>query len=179
VSRTPFGTIAALAAEMDTLVGWDAETQSYKKLKRALPGIGFWLKVGKGFAVVKGQPVSSKKITLKLGRGWNLIGNPYQKPIPVEQLKVQLGETTYTVPQAIKQKIFLKSIQGYTKGEFFRQDLSKGMILQPWQGYWLHVTENCDLIVSESPLKVDGNQRKETKVTLPVKKESNAKAKNQ
>lgn len=111
-------------------------------------GIGYWLYSDTPRQVhFKGMPTAtSKPVDVPLTPGWNLIGDPYDSPIPFgDNIKVTRGNETAPLSEAVN--------KGWLDGRLFRFDantdgyetLGQGASMQPLQGYIIKANSDCTL----------------------------------
>ncbi len=115
---------------------------------------GVNVKTGKGYFIVSNarldEPVDVGNVTadyfdiaLDPDGGWNIISNPYNVYIELEDVKVVSGVTKYTFIQAIEDGLIDNSIyewEGFVTGYTFKA--CKGnppATLEPWVGYFIYV----------------------------------------
>lgn len=126
------------------------------------PGRGFWTAFGGAASTPCGVvPAQDEPVTIKLGAGWNLIGQPFIAPVTwnLTAIKVKYGASTRTLAEARD----LGWIKDYAWG--WRPDpasSARGAYylvcdpavitgatpeMAPWQAYWIKTTVACDLIL--------------------------------
>jgi subtilisin-like proprotein convertase family protein len=128
----------------------------------ATPGRGFWTAFSGNAGTPCGVvPAQDQPVTIKLGAGWNLIGQPFIAPLTwdLTAIKVKYGSSTRTLAEARD----LGWIRDYAWG--WRPDptsAARGAYylvcdpaviagatpeMAPWQAYWIKTTVACDLIL--------------------------------
>jgi GH25 family lysozyme M1 (1,4-beta-N-acetylmuramidase) len=106
-------------------------------------------------------PYGEESFTLRLQRGWNLIGSPYLQEIPwrLDSVQVRLGSETKSLAAArdagwVEDYLWAwrQDVQDPSKGRYVLV-YDTGVIreaigyLSPWRGYWLYAHQECELIL--------------------------------
>jgi GH25 family lysozyme M1 (1,4-beta-N-acetylmuramidase) len=106
-------------------------------------------------------PYGEESFTLRLQRGWNLIGSPYLQEIPwrLDSVQVRLGSETKSLAAArdagwVEDYLWAwrQDVQDSSKGRYVLV-YDTGVIreaigyLSPWRGYWLYAHQECELIL--------------------------------
>lgn len=106
-------------------------------------GRGYWLKLTSA-TWESAQPASNdwpEEFHIPLTQGWNLIGNPYDLPVKLEDCRIVQGTSTYTLDEAEAAGLCSAWIWGYDSGyKALRQGASEDTRLRPWRGYWLQTS---------------------------------------
>lgn len=106
-------------------------------------------------------PYGEESFTLRLQRGWNLIGSPYLQEIPwrLDSVRVRLGNDVRSLAAARDAGWVEDYLWAWRQGV---QDPSKGWYvlvydtsvireatgyLSPWRGYWFYAHQECELIL--------------------------------
>jgi len=112
----------------------DQSYAEYPNVSSMTPGKGFWLIVRESGKVIDSGPgksvSTSSAYAIAVNAGWNLIGNPYLFPLPVEKLS-----------WALSYPIALRSFE-----EMWVSALAT--VLEPFKGYALHASSATTLKVS-------------------------------
>ncbi len=143
----PFSEFVARSAEINRLIGWDSSLQSYRRMKYPRPGAAFWLKAGKGYALLEGQAYREDVVSLPLVKGWNLLGSPYLESVSFQNARIKLGEKLLTLPTAVKSKYLANDLQSYVSGRFVHDVMNGEGKFKPWRGYWVFANQDCQLIL--------------------------------
>ena len=89
------------------------------------------------------MPVTSE-IRVPLKPGWNLIGNPFEIPIPWDNGTVfRCGEKQYTLSEAVEDSITDGVLFEYTNSGYI-----ESTALEPWKGYFVKAAAECEIIIS-------------------------------
>ncbi|MCX5971138.1 MAG: DUF3604 domain-containing protein [Coprothermobacterota bacterium] len=121
-----------------SLFSWDAQAGCYldKNTATITLGRGYWLKpAGAGVCPVSGQPNTQESVLIPLAVGWNLIGNPYTKAIPWDQVQASRdGGEWVNLNQAVTNGWLLNVAYAWTGQEY--KSVGQGSSFQPLAGYW-------------------------------------------
>ncbi|MCX6361452.1 MAG: hypothetical protein NT029_16735 [Armatimonadetes bacterium] len=135
---------------------------AYAMLDRTTPGKGYWLKLAKardasvaGVAPGRGVPV-----TLPLGAGWNMIGNPRSVAVSwsTSAIKVTSGAEAKTLAQAAAAGWLDSTAWGWKQTAGDPQTGSYVLLaevgasgveteMKPWTGYWIRANRECKLVL--------------------------------
>lgn len=152
----PFSEFVALSAEINRLIGWDNQLQSYRHMKYPRPGAAFWLKAGKGYAVLEGPVYAGEEALFALEKGWTLLGSPYLESIAFQNARIKAGDKMLTLPEAVAAGVLVNDLQSYISGEFVHEALDGPGQFKPWRGYWFFAKQACALILyARTPVKVE------------------------
>jgi subtilisin family serine protease len=113
-------------------------------------GLGYWLNLDRAVTVNPVGPEVTNPVAIRLfaaNGGWNMIGAPFTAPSAWGTLTVRVGATTYTLEDAINEGIIASALIGYNNGDYVYSLFPSGA-LQPFNGYWVRVTQDCTLIVA-------------------------------
>jgi hypothetical protein len=113
------------------------------------PGEGYFM-VGESVNQKLPDPgiadIAEPTVTMVLQPGWNIISNPYAKPIPLRDLEIQKDDTTpvswtdaATVNWVLNAIYYFK---GSDWGSQYAHEYAGGTpdaVLTPWLGYWLYL----------------------------------------
>ena len=115
---------------------------------------GYWLAAYDNVTVDEEGTANMGEITLDLDQGWNLLGDCYPWPTPLNSVLVQTEDTTYTFPYAAEAGLVQNIL--YTM-QAPGNEYSEGQLLEPWFGYWFMALEDgLQLIVH--PVVPDGDE---------------------
>jgi len=111
-------------------------------------GIGYWVHVSKNSEIdIEGLPVASE-IQVPLKPGWNIIGNPFEKPLPWgDNITILTGSQRLTLSQAIANDIIPDKLYRYVDGKY--EPVASGTSLQTWAGYFLKVPGDCTIVLKQ------------------------------
>jgi photosystem II stability/assembly factor-like uncharacterized protein len=112
-------------------------------------GIGYWVHAAAATEIdVTGiQPTAETGVTAPLKQGWNPIGNPFAADLSWgDNIGLTCGGATKTLSAA--------TAAGWTDGAAWRYEadgsyskIAPGGTLAPWEGYWLNVSRDCDIVL--------------------------------
>lgn len=118
-------------------------------------GLGYWLQTSNDRDLnLVGTPITSPvAIRLFVGSGeitgWNLIGAPYTFPVDWNAVTIVQGSQTYSLQQAIDNNIIRSALVGYRQDYVF--NIAPLGQLEPFNGYWVKVLQDCTLIIPPTP----------------------------
>ncbi len=164
--------ILGLQAGVDyTAFKWDPTLLSYKPATSVERGGGIWLLPNSdlGYKTLQNAKLPSDSSTggviYSLQQGWNLIGNPYNYPVPIQQL-VAVAEDAPEEPlswaEAVQQGFVSSSFVYYDRDPAvpnsgtYKYTLSLQEELQPHRGYWIYVGAFRPLRMVWPPVFVNG-----------------------
>jgi hypothetical protein len=118
------------------------------------PGEGYFM-VGESVNQKLPDPgiadIAEPTVTMVLQPGWNIISNPYAKPIPLRDLELQMDDTTpVSWTDAAAANWVLNAIyyfKGSDWGSQYNFEYAGGTpeaTLTPWLGYWLYLKLDDD-----------------------------------
>lgn len=105
-------------------------------------GTGFWLTLQRD-AVISStySEISAPNFSIYLYRGWNLIGNPFTRDVPLSKIHIAYhGEIrSFDEDQdPLKRTHWLDaSVYGYQSGQGYVKVPDDKRLLEPYRGYWL------------------------------------------
>ncbi|MEI6309141.1 MAG: kelch repeat-containing protein [bacterium] len=127
---------------------WDAVQGNYRSRSQITLALrdGYWLKVPSAQPLtISGQGNSQANTEIPLSPGWNLIGTPYQQPVPWASVSVKKGAESKNLEDAMT--------SGWIKGPFYGwtgtsyQTVAVGGSFQPTSGYWIKdFLAGCSLV---------------------------------
>ena len=123
--------------------GWNAQTQSYVRLKTLRPGEGFLLAKGPGKVSINGVKIVVNAVDFPLEKGWNLIGVPYETGIPLATLRIKLNNVIKAYRPAAENK-WVGGVNTLIDGQMMPV-ADDSATLEPWRGYWLYAYQPCIL----------------------------------
>lgn len=125
------------------------------------PGRGFWAKFDAETKVPTGLlPSQTKPVIIHLLPGWNLIGQPFIKPLTWNSKKIQIqvageepkrlvdsGDAVSNYAWGWRLRSKYSNIGAYylISDPIYRPRVSG--VLQPWQAYWVMAYKDCNLIL--------------------------------
>ncbi len=109
-------------------------------------GLGYWAHVAADTELeFYGLPVpEGQSVTTPLAPGWNLIGNPFESPVPWDDsVAFKCDGTDYSLSKAIA--------AGYVRPGLFEYDGRAHVPaaeLKPWKGYFVKASRACEAVLS-------------------------------
>ncbi len=108
------------------------EREGFLEVENVESGLGYWLLVDAESATIDaaGDAVEDTVNTL-LRLGWNLIGDPYDSTLALDDMLFRWADTTYTKSEAIEDRLIIPVFWGLTssRGYFSMRHI------EPWHGY--------------------------------------------
>lgn len=167
----PYGLNSTEVVGVKQLYRWDPSAKgkgSYIMVDNGGPvasGEGYLLKRSTGSTLLRldsyGE-IAGADYEFVVSPGWNLIANPYGGNVPLEQVKVRVGDAApvdwLTAAAQLLVVDGLYSYQGDDWGggnEFFSAAGTNRAVLVPWIGYWVYInpaSQPISLLISR-PLK--------------------------
>jgi len=137
------------------------DVETYFNPTSSAIGKGYWTKFSAGATpspsgIIPDQTVAT---TIKLNAGWNLIGQPYIKPIVwnTTNIKVKVNNDTKTMALAAAESLIDDYALGYdptAKSYYLVYDPTlvpeATGSMAPWEGFWIKAYVDCDLILPAS-----------------------------
>lgn len=149
------------------LAHYDPLRQSYliyrqdAELNRLERGKGYWLRLlsNRTITLQGTLPVNlDEPVTVPIQQGWNQLSNPFPVPILVGGVQVFQGNAVNPIPleQAVQQGLIRGTLFVWRSdpglppfgGEYQALPVSYGVLLMPWQGFWLYSAVDGGLIFS-------------------------------
>ncbi|MEZ0327797.1 MAG: FlgD immunoglobulin-like domain containing protein [Fimbriimonas sp.] len=142
---------------------WDSTTQQYVLQTGPQRNVGTWIISNKnvGYKALGGNPQQPQDfqtgapLTL-LHPGWNLVGNPYNYPIPVGQLVGVSGadpRQALTYQEMVDQNIISSSLSYWDEGTQTYKFIGNAQdFLMPNTGYWMNVLIAQEVTISFPPV---------------------------
>jgi hypothetical protein len=132
---------------------WDSTAGAYS-VAPATPadayraGHGYWIHAASTGAFIGAATGTTPgaSVTVNLGTGWNLIGDPYAAAEPEASMSVQVGTAaSESLQQAVTAGTISTTLFTFAAGatDYTQQDVSAA--LQPYAGYWLYASSPCTL----------------------------------
>ena len=127
--------------------GLDSSDGSYQTPTTVQEGLGYIIYSQGNLSVVDApsgsQSLSTMTSTISLQRGWNIIGNPYDKRIELQEISVRKVETgeTLSFSNAVANGWVGSSLYLYNGSTFdaVKFDDTPPAALDLWKGYWFQV----------------------------------------
>ena len=112
-------------------------------------GIGYWIYVANNTEIdVVGLPVpDGHPVEVPLKPGWNIIGNPFDQPLTWDDnISFKSGEEYVPLSRAAEVGVITGDIYRFDGAGYVGQN--QGSILEPWKGYFIKASAECELILS-------------------------------
>jgi hypothetical protein len=102
-----------------------------------MPGVGYWLKVTQDVTLqVQGTPLSEGELyQVPLMGGWNQVGNPYARDLPVSEIGASLGTEGVVDLATAGQRQWLDATVWIWDAQQRRYQIAQ--TVQQWQGFWI------------------------------------------
>lgn len=116
----------------------DFKYELYPRITTAMmPGVGYWLKVGQDVTLqVQGTPLPLGEFyQVPLAGGWNQVGNPYAKDLPVSEIQAALGTQPSVDLATAQQKQWLDATVWIWDPQQRRYQIAQ--TVPQWQGFWI------------------------------------------
>ncbi|MHB9025816.1 MAG: FlgD immunoglobulin-like domain containing protein [Armatimonadota bacterium] len=121
------------------------------------PGLGYWLKFDAPTEVslIGASPLPQRETyRVSLKAGWNIISNPYQFSIVWGKCIVYVGDTPYTINEAVNRRLIRRELWGWdpVNLQYYQPPVNPSpangiwLELRPYEGYWLYTGQALDLI---------------------------------
>ena len=116
-------------------------------------GLGYWLKLDSAVVLNSGGTVVTNPVGVRCyaaNGGWNMIGAPFTFPVAWGGTTV-VGSNgqTYSLTDAITAGIVSSALVSFVNNDY-QYDIAPGGTLQPFNGYWVRVFQDCTLIIAPS-----------------------------
>lgn len=112
---------------------FDYNDPGYWRPADAVPGPGYWLAIAHDTAWidVEGEALTDT-VRRMLDLSWNIIGDPFPAPIPINTILYRYGDKTFSYQEAVDSALIVPVFTGCTPptGHF------ESTTLNPWFGYW-------------------------------------------
>ncbi len=170
---TSFNTILGMQAGIDYVAyRWDPETLTYAPVSSPERGVGYWILANgnKGVVDLNGADSSIDDagpggLLTTIKRGWNLIGNPYNYPVPLSDLVAVVDDNpanSFTWTELVANG-FVSSALAYFErnaalpgGGSYKFTTSTNSPLEPHVGYWIYVNTFNPIRISWPPVFTPG-----------------------
>ena len=150
---------------------FDADAQVYKPVDDGAsghhlqPGQAFWMRLTDGVtwgnpvsfdlvgdAAIVGEAVGTGKQTMEqhlvLGKGWNMVGNPFVYPVYWGSVLVYSGGLTKTLDDAYRSRWIDKTLFSWNTDKWDYDITSdSATLLNPWKGYWVNTYRPLTLVI--------------------------------
>jgi len=102
-----------------------------------MPGVGYWLKVMQDVTLqVQGTPLQEGDLyQVPLAGGWNQVGNPYARDLPVSEIRAALGAQQPVDLATAQQQQWLDATVWVWDPQQRRYQIAQ--TVRQWQGFWL------------------------------------------
>jgi hypothetical protein len=141
---------------------WDGDAWKYRLLDisgdNMNMGKGYWLWVyGTTTVDVKGVQVDpSKGFVIKLNKGWNMIGCPFNFTPDWSKTEIRYGTETKNLPDASRAGwIWMNSLYEFDPIAWKYKPVSW---IRPWYGCWFAAKVECEMIVSSNKMVTGGDR---------------------
>ena len=152
-----FSDATLLMAQWRQTLPGDDKYLRYPNMDPLTPGYGYWSKFPTNVTTTIRGKSNAQEASVSTGLlfGWNQIGNPYEQPVSIADLRFQY--LADNVPQTLAQAIsrgWIASATIPTVGDVvvYGFDINTGYVksetLQPWQGYWIRVLVSEGLTIT-------------------------------
>lgn len=150
---------------------WDPDQAQYVPAITVDRGIGYWIlpKTDQGYKVLQGAVLPPDQaqggLLVSLHQGWNLIGNPYSFPIPLNQLVLVVEDSpkdSYTWIEAVANNFVQSSMVYWQRddalpgGGSYVYTAGSADSLQPHRGYWTFISTFKPVRISWPAVYADG-----------------------
>ncbi len=166
-----FQSLGSLTSGAAGLARWDPEAGEYKLFPDAFvsivePGKGYWL-VNRALEEIKLPEAGRSPVPLtsdyqvQLEAGWNMIGNPFTRPIVWSETEVITRGRKVSLRQAIDRQVIRGTLfefdaQAHARGDDpYKFEQTLDCTLNPWRGYWVHVLDPITLVF-KPPFTIGG-----------------------
>ena len=116
-------------------------------------GLGYWLKLDSSVVLNSGGAVVTNPVGVRCyaaNGGWNMIGAPFTFPVAWGGTTVVTASgQTYSLTDAITAGIVSSALVSFVNNDY-QYDIAPGGTLQPFNGYWVRVFQDCTLIIAPS-----------------------------
>ena len=163
-SDNSLGAVLGLEPELDfRAFVWDPEQFGYTQATTAERGTGIWIvpTSDKGYLTLQNanipNDVSKGGLLYTLKRGWNLIGNPYNYPVPLSHLVAVAEDNpaeTFTWAELVSNGFVSSALANWDRGldgsgvGSYKFTTDQSSVLEPHKGYWIYVTTYKPIRVS-------------------------------
>ncbi len=102
-----------------------------------MPGVGYWLKVTQDVTLqVQGTPLLEGDLyQVPLAGGWNQVGNPYARDLPVSEIGAALGTEGFVDLETAQRRQWLDATVWVWDAQQRRYQIAQ--TVQQWQGFWI------------------------------------------
>lgn len=110
-------------------------------------GIGYWIYVAAGAEIgFTGVSLDANQaVTIPLKPGWNIIGNPFEASLPWNDgISLSCNGSLFTLTQAIANGSIDSNLYAFDGTGYIN-----AIQLEPWKGYFLKATNDCDLVLGQ------------------------------
>jgi len=112
---------------------FDYNDPGYWRPADAIPGPGYWLAIAHDSAWIDVEGAAlTDTVHRMLDLSWNIIGDPFPAPIPINTILYRYGNKTFNYQEAVDSALIVPVFTGCTPptGHF------ESTTLNPWFGYW-------------------------------------------
>jgi hypothetical protein len=117
-----------------TIFQFIPSTGRYEEISNLGLGIGYWLYSFSPTQVIDVVGSPELNFLIPLAEGWNLIGNPFPIPFPINDLYIIKGTERLSFADALHAQWIDASFFGFN-GAGYEAEYDQ---LMPWQGYWYY-----------------------------------------
>ncbi len=158
------GSVLGLIPEVDfRAYRWDNGQKAYVQATTAIRGEGYWIVPvsDEGFLTLQNAQIPADRgeggLLTTIHKGWNIIGNPYNYPVPLSDLVAVVDDApadTFTWSELVNSGFVASAVAAWKRTEptlftgkyVWTQDQSS--YLEPHKGYWIFVTTFKDIHIS-------------------------------
>ena len=113
-------------------------------------GGAYWVYLSQSVTLHPAGPTASAAVpfSIPLARGWNQIGDPFTRTVPVSGLYVVSGDQTETFGQAVGGGLISATLFRYDNGSGHYMAVGAADSLSPNAGYWIYALQPVTLLVA-------------------------------
>ncbi len=153
-TETDIGNLLSPNHNLDFRFAWwdptttgDNKYREYPAVNTPVPGHGYWLRLPAAMTVnVMGTlPTFDSDRSTVLEPGWNMVGNTFTAPMDPWGLAVIVGNTRYTLDDAIAHSV-VTPVWGYNDSD---QAYRLRMAMNAWEGGWIYNNTGGEVSLSQ------------------------------
>lgn len=130
----------------------DVKYELYPRITTAMaPGVGYWLRLLQDTTLqVQGTPVpNGEPYQVPLFGGWNQLGNPYNRDLPVGEIQAMLGTEGPVDLNTAQQRQWLQATVWVWDPQQRRYQIAE--TVRTWQGFWIRALRPGVRLIFGSP----------------------------